>query len=167
MALPTIGTHPRYVEELRVGGGYGSAPDGGADVDRAGNAAFDGDVTVGGALEAGGPVSGSAPWSLTVGGNTPLQIRRNAGAAFSQIIVPLSLKNSAGDYVSYGEIVVKIQANTAGGEDGLLQLGIRKSGAMVQVLTLSPAGIQLTGLPTSAPGGSGWLWNNGGDLRIT
>jgi len=44
------------VEELRIGGGYLSSPDGGVDIDGAGNIALDGDLTVGGdlALASGG-----------------------------------------------------------------------------------------------------------------
>lgn len=51
MPLPNCGTHPRFLENLRIGGGYASLPDGGADLDHAGNAAFDGDLTVGGAID--------------------------------------------------------------------------------------------------------------------
>lgn len=54
MTLPNLGAKPRYLEELRIGGGYGSAPDGGVDVDKGGNVAMDGDLTVDGALEVGG-----------------------------------------------------------------------------------------------------------------
>lgn len=50
MPLPNCGPAPRYLENLRIGGGYGSLPNGGIDLDHAGNAAFDGDVTVDGAL---------------------------------------------------------------------------------------------------------------------
>lgn len=46
MALPSMGAKPRCLEELRIGGGYGSAPDGGADIDKAGNFATDGDLSV-------------------------------------------------------------------------------------------------------------------------
>lgn len=49
MGLPSTGSNPRYVENLRVGGGYGSLPDGGVDMDGAGNAALSGDLTVDGA----------------------------------------------------------------------------------------------------------------------
>ena len=42
MALPVLGNSPRYVEELRIGGGYASA-DGGVDFDKLGNIAADGD----------------------------------------------------------------------------------------------------------------------------
>lgn len=50
MGLPSTGSNPRYVENLRVGGGYGSLPDGGVDVDGAGNAAMSGDLTVDGTI---------------------------------------------------------------------------------------------------------------------
>jgi len=52
MALPDCGSTPRYLENLRVGGGYGSAPDGGADIDYRGRAAFSGDFTAGGVVNA-------------------------------------------------------------------------------------------------------------------
>ena len=54
MALPSIGPNPRFLEELRLGGGYGSSPDGGADFDKQGNAAFDGDLTLEGDLDCKG-----------------------------------------------------------------------------------------------------------------
>jgi len=50
MSLPNCGTAPRHLENLRIGGGYASTPNGGADLDHAGNAAFDGDLTVDGAV---------------------------------------------------------------------------------------------------------------------
>lgn len=57
MSLPNCGTSPRYLENLRIGGGYGSAPDGGIDLDHAGNAAFGGDLTLAGDLSALGDIS--------------------------------------------------------------------------------------------------------------
>jgi len=54
MALPNMGLSPRYLEELRIGGGYQSTPDGGVDMDKQGNIALDGDLTVGGALAVAG-----------------------------------------------------------------------------------------------------------------
>lgn len=56
MALPNCGAAPRYLENLRIGGGYGTAPNGGADLDAAGNAAFNGDLTVAGDFLALGPL---------------------------------------------------------------------------------------------------------------
>lgn len=58
MVLAT-GSSPRYLEELRIGGGYGEPADGGADFDKAGNITTDGDVTCGDlAAWAGGVVAG-------------------------------------------------------------------------------------------------------------
>lgn len=54
MTLPNPGSAPRYLENLRIGGGYGSTPDGGADLDAAGNLAADGDLTVDGDAAVGG-----------------------------------------------------------------------------------------------------------------
>lgn len=54
MTLPAMGAKPRYLEELRIGGGYGSSPDGGVDADKAGNLALDGDLTVDGDADIGG-----------------------------------------------------------------------------------------------------------------
>lgn len=72
MPLPNPGPHPRYLENLRIGGGYG-APGGGAEVDAAGNAALDGGLTVGGAIDARGGLFNSqdalaVPGSLEVDG---------------------------------------------------------------------------------------------------
>ena len=50
MPLPNCGTAPRHLENLRIGGGYASTPNGGADFDHAGNAALDGELTVDGAI---------------------------------------------------------------------------------------------------------------------
>jgi len=54
MALPTLGAHPRCLEEMRIGGGYNSTPDGGVDIDKQGNIAADGDLTIGGDLKVNG-----------------------------------------------------------------------------------------------------------------
>jgi len=59
MALPSMGPRPRYLEELRIGGGFDSAPDGGVDMDRSGNVASNGDFTVGGLLDARGGIANS------------------------------------------------------------------------------------------------------------
>jgi hypothetical protein len=48
-----IGTSPRYLEELRIGGGYSDPVDGGADLDKAGNISMDGALKVTGNVEVG------------------------------------------------------------------------------------------------------------------
>lgn len=54
MTLPTLGANPRCIEQLRIGGGYNSAPDGGVDIDKQGNIAADGDLTIDGNLKVSG-----------------------------------------------------------------------------------------------------------------
>ncbi len=66
MGLPTVGAHPRRIENLRIGGGYGSSPDGGADVDGAGNAALNGDLTVGGYAQVIGLLGVGSPTTLHI-----------------------------------------------------------------------------------------------------
>ena len=59
LGAASVGAFPRYIEELRIGGGY-HAEDGGADFDRHGNIAgsgdlhMDGDISMGGDLDVGG-----------------------------------------------------------------------------------------------------------------
>lgn len=53
----SLGPHPRYLEELRIGGGYNSSPDGGTDFDKAGNIATNGTLDVEGAATFGADVS--------------------------------------------------------------------------------------------------------------
>lgn len=61
----TLGEHPRYLEELRIGGGYGSAPDGGADFDQAGNIAANGGLEVDGAAAFGGGATVAGDFAVT------------------------------------------------------------------------------------------------------
>ncbi|MCH7909062.1 MAG: hypothetical protein IIB38_05530 [Candidatus Hydrogenedentes bacterium] len=48
-----IGPNPRYLEELRIGGGFADPVDGGVDLDKAGNISTDGSITVEGGLAGG------------------------------------------------------------------------------------------------------------------
>lgn len=48
-----IGPNPRYLEELRIGGGFADPVDGGVDLDKAGNIVTDGSITVEGDLAVG------------------------------------------------------------------------------------------------------------------
>lgn len=53
LALVAVGANPRYLEELRIGGGYGEPVDGGADFEKNGDILTDGNAAVGGDLEVG------------------------------------------------------------------------------------------------------------------
>ncbi|MFM1919560.1 MAG: hypothetical protein RLZZ303_1194 [Candidatus Hydrogenedentota bacterium] len=68
MAMPNVGAHPRRIENLRVGGGYASAPDGGLDIDAAGNLATNGDLTVAGDGQVLGLLGLGTPITLQVQG---------------------------------------------------------------------------------------------------
>ncbi|MBI1321296.1 MAG: hypothetical protein GC168_20415 [Candidatus Hydrogenedens sp.] len=68
MDLPDVGAHPRQLENLRVGGGYGSLPDGGADIDARGRIATNGDVTLSAGLRAEGLVSLGEPSTQVISG---------------------------------------------------------------------------------------------------
>ncbi len=57
LCLLAIGASPRYLEELRIGGGLGDAVDGGADLDKAGNIRTDGEVECDGVTVNGGEVA--------------------------------------------------------------------------------------------------------------
>ena len=61
----TLGPNPRYLEELRLGGGYGSSPDGGADFDKAGNIAADGSLDLGGPAAFGSGVTVAGDFAIT------------------------------------------------------------------------------------------------------
>lgn len=61
----SLGPHPRYLEELRIGGGYNSSPDGGADFDKTGNIAANGSLSIGGAATFGDDVSVAGDFAVT------------------------------------------------------------------------------------------------------
>jgi hypothetical protein len=73
LGVAAIGAYPRYIEELRTGGGYGDAADGGADFLKDGSILTDGPVGIGtdipgGALDVAGAVQVSG--NLTVDTDT-------------------------------------------------------------------------------------------------
>lgn len=69
LALAMAAT-PRYIEELRIGGGFGESIDGGMDIDRTGALATDGDVLCSGNLEVdGGALSTTSATFNLLNGN--------------------------------------------------------------------------------------------------
>lgn len=94
MSLPTLGATPRYVEELRVGGGYGSS-DGGVDIDKQGNIASDGDLRIDKSITAGGSIHA---WKVFLGARNgwptstegcaaPVQLDLGANAYYPSLYV--------------------------------------------------------------------------------
>lgn len=67
-----IGTSPRYIEELRVGGGFGDTVDGGSDFER------DGDVSTDGSICVAGGVTGGPDGSLALGADTSATLQIDA-----------------------------------------------------------------------------------------
>lgn len=60
----SMGTHPRHLEELRLGGGYDSSPGGGADFDPSGNIQTNGDVDIDGNGTVGGDLTVSGEFDI-------------------------------------------------------------------------------------------------------
>jgi hypothetical protein len=68
LCVLAIGSSPRYLEELRIGGGLGDSADGGADFDKAGNISTDGTVTCNGVnVEEGQVAAESGVYSQLAG----------------------------------------------------------------------------------------------------
>lgn len=65
----SMGTNPRYIEELRIGGGYDDPADGGADIEKNGNISTNGNLTADGNLSAGSPDAEDHSVSVTAGAN--------------------------------------------------------------------------------------------------
>lgn len=77
----TIGSTPRYVEELRIGGGYGDPVDGGVDFEKTGDISTNGNVVADGDVSAGGDVSAAnlnASADLAFGSSSTSRITLNA-----------------------------------------------------------------------------------------
>jgi len=69
-----MGVAPRYIEELRIGGGYGDSADGGTDFEQ------DGDILTDGSFSVGGTVSGAADSSLTIRADADVVVQIDADA---------------------------------------------------------------------------------------
>lgn len=106
MSLPSMGSTPRYVEELRIGGGYGTT-DGGVDFDKQGNIAADGDLRVDGGVNAGGSVmswkvflGARNGWpTLSLGCSQPVQV--DLGNAFYPSIYVMDFDKDADEYSKF------------------------------------------------------------------
>ena len=86
-----IGPNPRYIEELCIGGGYGEPADGGASLEKTGDIATDGNITLKGVLAAG-----SSPQALTDTDGLLDGARIQAGT------VDADKLDESGDYVVHG-----------------------------------------------------------------
>ncbi len=111
MTLPSVGAAPRYVEELRIGGGYGS-PDGGVDIDKHGNIASDGSLFVDGDIGAAGSIHS---WKVYLGARdawpagtdgcpAPVQLDFNASPFYPSLLV-IDFVPDADKYAKFSPIL--------------------------------------------------------------
>lgn len=111
-----IGANPRYIEELRIGGGYGESVDGGIDFEDDGTLLTDGSITTDGDVNVlGGDVVGTTDGTLTIKADTNIIIQLDAdndGTCNEYV------KNGAGSTIFTRE------------EDGDMEGTISKNGAM-------------------------------------
>jgi hypothetical protein len=81
------GPNPRYVEEVRIGGGYGDPVDGGTDIEKDGDILTNGDLTAEGDITAGLNEAVDHTIALTAGSaNTAALHLRQAGATNGAVI---------------------------------------------------------------------------------
>lgn len=81
LGLFAIGASPRYLEELRIGGGFGEPKDGGADIDKTGAIFTDGGLTARGSIAVGQDAPQSFAASVTAGSAHRARLDLNQGNA--------------------------------------------------------------------------------------
>ncbi len=106
--LGAIGASPRYIEELRIGGGYGDTVDGGADFEKDGTISMDGALTVGGAVTVGGDVAVNGG-DITSTGNLTLDPNSGSGT----VTTTGDLAVTGGDITSTGGLYVHANGGDA------------------------------------------------------
>ena len=87
LCLAAMGTNPRYLEELRIGGGAGDAADGGADFEKDGDIATDGVVTAEGGVVASSVRLGDDE-GLVLGDENDFEIRYTGATDRLELILP-------------------------------------------------------------------------------
>lgn len=97
MNTPSVGTHPGYLETLRIGGGFNSTPDGGLDCDAAGNLALDGDLTVGGEVDLRGGVLHNSAGDLALNAcndtaNSVITLQNTSASHQTEVLVEGNLQ---------------------------------------------------------------------------
>ncbi|GMV99270.1 MAG: hypothetical protein AMXMBFR84_04090 [Candidatus Hydrogenedentota bacterium] len=69
IALLGLGVAPRYLENLKVGGGFGSIPDGGVDLESDGDISADGNAAIKGQIDGGNATATDRRVSVTASGS--------------------------------------------------------------------------------------------------
>ncbi|HOZ46285.1 MAG TPA: hypothetical protein PLO37_12180 [Candidatus Hydrogenedentes bacterium] len=119
-----IGTHPRMIEEVRVGGGYGDTSDGGLDIDGQGHLSTDGVVHADGGITAdmlGVPSDADllvlAPGALTVRGSLGVRDALGLSAHQKNYIGYLTLRNPSATEHD-GDAFLYVSPKRAAGSNG-------------------------------------------------
>jgi len=166
LGLVALGASPRYLEELRIGGGVGEPVDGGADFDRAGNITTDGAIACqglrasGGTLEAGADAAArgmvtawgggpSAPGCLRLGAadGTPWYVFAADGGAGLRIHDRLPVSGADGQWLK-ARTVEDLSAPPA---IGALAPNTGRFSAADVVTNLAVGGKQLLGATGTPP----------------
>jgi len=98
MTLPNVGDSPARFENVSIGGGYDSTPDGGSHLDKAGNVAINGDLTADGGIECSGQALLND--DVMVGGElTVIGVAQLAGQVLQTVEADMTLDalNTTGD----------------------------------------------------------------------
>jgi hypothetical protein len=112
------------------------------------------------------------PCIITTTQTSVLSLARDTTANDSLIRLSYSAKNSTGSYIVAGQLSASLYDNTSGQTKGRLIFAIDNNNSLTTAMQIrrgsSVNEVQISGLPTSAPSGSGWLWRDGSNyLRIT
>ncbi|MCC6694993.1 MAG: hypothetical protein IT365_05115 [Candidatus Hydrogenedentes bacterium] len=148
--LAGIGAAPRYLEELRIGGGYNDAANGGADFESDGDIATNGALTVQGATALNGDLTiadtdiagtgttmglnPSGAGQLTVS-ETTSSLRNSNGRLWFYASAGTSshfrffIPDSAANFQDFASLWCIADDPTDGSEDGLFKLALNRNGA--------------------------------------
>lgn len=149
IVLTAIGAAPRYLEELRIGGGYGEPVDGGADFESDGDLLTDGNLTVDGnaTIEQDLYVNGNdiltdgdllvlnpaGPGQLFVSGSTA-QFQNTGGRLWfvntsgNNSHFRFYMPDSEGNSQDYASLWCLAEDSTNGSEDGTFRLATIRNG---------------------------------------
>lgn len=126
-----IGPSPRYLEELRIGGGYGDADDGGADFERTGDISADGSIVADGDLAVGGNVAAMGDLDGdgdVIAGPNSASFTLNPQSASVGGVYSAPNKN-VGTISAVGNTQVRLQLEDSGGTANQKIIEIKMDGA--------------------------------------
>ncbi|MCC6490167.1 MAG: hypothetical protein IT364_21965 [Candidatus Hydrogenedentes bacterium] len=184
--LAGIGVAPRYLEELRIGGGYGDPVNGGADFENDGDIATNGALTVQGATTLSGDLTISdtdiAGTGTTLGLNptgagqltvsdTTASFSNSSGRLWFYATAGTSshfrfyLPDSAANTQDFGSLWCFAEDASDGSEDGLFKLALNRNGVYdYDVFSVNSVGNGRFDGDVTAEGGDG-VFGTDGNVR--